>query len=42
MYVDSGYIKFMCVHYINVHVCGYAHICVSVYVLAGYVYGYVG
>ena len=32
----------MCVHYINVHVCGYVHICVSVYVLAGYLYAYVG
>ena len=32
----------MCVHYINVHVCGYVYICISVYLLFVYVYAYVG
>lgn len=31
----------MCVLY-KYHVCGYVHICISVYVLSVYVYAYIG
>ena len=40
--MDFGYVKFMYVHYLNVHVCGYVHICISVYVLSVYVYHMLG